>query len=173
MSINVTIVCVLGYLSVWLTHCPLGDYYVHFQCTALTSYNEFKAKVDLRGEDKIEEVCNNGAKAFEYGWNTARDFSMYRTRPEEMKGTIYTQSQTYDVHSIMHYHSWVTRNVVAERLTTDFKKWVIVKWKRTYSANDPPPKVATSENSESIKPAKLPSVLDITALRELYAWRNP
>jgi hypothetical protein len=131
-----------------------------------------KQKIEAKGEHTVEEVCESGALAMKYDW----DVSAYTTKdpPQtpEWYGTRRTVSLTYDIGSVMHYHTWLSRDIIHEKFTNDFDKWALVKWKKTYTASDPPPKEATIENSEAIWPIPYPSAMDILALKSIYTWND-
>ena len=48
---------------------PDRDHYVRFNCEALPGYDAAKILVDQRGEDKMEDVCNDGTLAGTYGFS--------------------------------------------------------------------------------------------------------
>jgi hypothetical protein len=149
-----------------IANCVLGDYYVHYDCTAIRGYEEVKNLVESKGIHTMDQVCNSRRLGAQYNTFPSDSFG---TAPDTVRlhsGASYTyeytRSASYDSRSIMHYSS--------NSGSPKPGRQVLRKWKRTYSAAEPPPEVADDSNSEVIARNTKPSALDIQAAKELYPW---
>jgi hypothetical protein len=149
--------------------------YVHFACENIKGYDAAKALVESRAQHTMEQICksatlsklynNFGATAF----TTERKLCKSISNPGLPVPVDRTLSATYDMHSIMQYDSW-GYSAVVHGVRVGMDKLPMVKWKHPYGANQQVPDRATADNADYIERNKVPTLLDISAVKELYPW---
>ena len=118
----------------------------------------------------MEKVCTQASESMKYGfsahaYHTEAMVSHYSNPVDQndIWEVSRTMSKDYDLTSLMHYGS--IQNTNGGPSPDNFP---LLRWKKEYSKEDPPPAKATFENSEILLKTLFPSFLDIQALHELY-----